>query len=89
MSDWLSSVEAVTSRGKVSPQRKIFNINHIYGLTGDLKALWSNPFIILYNCWKHKVSQAVMCYEREIWNELYALYPSMIYYVQSGEDISI
>ncbi len=59
--------DSVISRCMVSPMRKIFNIIHRYGLTGDLLALLSYPLIILYSSWKYKVSQAIMCHEKEPW----------------------
>ncbi len=42
-----------------------------------------------YSTWKYKVSQAIMCHERESWRAWCALYPSLIYYAQSVEDISM
>ncbi len=66
MNNFKHEIESIIPRCMVSPLRQIFNI-HSYGLTGDLVALLNNPLIIPYSSWKYKVSQTIMCHERESW----------------------
>ncbi len=89
MNHFKHETESVIPRCMISPLRKICNIIHSYGLTGDLVALLNNPLIMPYGTWKYKVSQDIMCHEKESWRVWCVLYPSLIYYVQSVEDISI
>ncbi len=55
--------KSVISRSLVSPLRKIFNIIHRYGLTGDHLSLPSNPLIIPYSSnvsWERNL-ESMMC----------------------------